>query len=189
MGAFAFGALRAVAIEAENQAPTFDVPPTLPGVLPFETVELMARAIDPDADPLAYFADFPELTGFPPDAAFEPYHAEGRYLFTWFVRGADWLGEHVLRIGAFDGRGGEAALDVLISVCRFRVEPSDVATIIASLFDPQPRACGSGDANGDGLPSVADLTRALSNGSGEGVLDSTSCCEDAEQELTRVRTG
>lgn len=63
----------------------------------------------------------------------------------------------MLRIGAFDGRGGETIADVRLAVCRYFVDASDRQVVAEAIFAHLPAGCGDADANGDGGLSAADL--------------------------------
>ena len=152
----AFGAVRAVHIGPGNHPPTLTLPSDRRALLS-EGFSFTVSATDPDADPITLFAELDDLAGLPSNAAFIPDRTQPRASFTWFDFTPDVVGEHTLRVGGFDGRGGEAVNAVRLTVCRAFVDSASPATIVAAIFDPPPPACGSADTNGDGAISAADL--------------------------------
>ena len=121
-------------------------------------VDVFVRATDPESDALLYFADFDDLAGLPPGASFTVFDDEEDFQarFSWVFPGVAAVGEHALRIGAFDGRGGDAVRRVQVNVCR-NLADDPIGDVVGAIFHAQPVACGSGDANGDGIASAADL--------------------------------
>jgi hypothetical protein len=154
---FAFATVRAVLADDANNPPTLDAPEAQ-RVEVYSVIDLRFVAGDPDADPLARFAQLDRVAELPVNASFVEEYGGDRSLSAFFwVAGPNDVGAHLLRVGAFDGRGGEAIREVPLTVCRRFLEPGDVAAVIAAIFEPAPPACGDADANGDGGVSAADL--------------------------------
>ena len=151
----AFGQARTVRVVADNHPPILDLEGGV--VLRFnEVVDTLASAADSDGDPLILFAELDDLDGLPASSEFRiDRQNTGVARFIWYTSVAD-VGEHTLRVGGFDGRGGEAVGTVRISVCRMLAD-DPIGDVVTAIFGSQPVACGSGDANGDGVATAADL--------------------------------
>lgn len=155
-----FAAARAVTVDPDNLPPAL-IAPAAERLRPGDGLRFTVTATDPDGDPIVFFADFDDLAGLPPNAEFRPGNEErAEYRFSWYVYDSIWFGEHILRIGAFDGRGGEAVSEVRLTVCPIYPEPNDVDAVITSIFTLPAPACGSADSNGDGMVTAADLLAA-----------------------------
>lgn len=153
----AFAAVRTVPIAADNRPPSLSVSGALP-VRIGGRVRIEVGAGDPDGDPVALFAEVDELPALPPNSSIGE-HPDHLW-FEWRYTPPDSVGAHVLRVGAFDGRGGEIVREVPFVVCRAFFTPDNLKGVILALFEPPPPACGSADANADGAVSAADLTVA-----------------------------
>jgi hypothetical protein len=153
---FAFGDTRAVRLDPTNTPPRLDVGSDRLAMVG-DAIEIAATAEDGDGDLIAWFAELDELGELPPTATFEePASGETAAVFHWTGTTPADVGTHRLRIGAFDGRGGDAARTVEINVCRILAD-DPTGDVLAAIFASQPLACGTGDANGDGIASAADL--------------------------------
>jgi hypothetical protein len=161
---FAFGGVRAVPIAAENRAPALSTPAAL-RVAIGDAVNIPISASDPDGDPIAYFAELDATASVPPDADLAATDSSPPAMrFSWAYPGLSDVGEHVLRVGVFDGRGSAQVNEIGISICRSIYQPHDVDGVIAALFGSQPVECGPGDINHDGAVSAADLIALRTGG-------------------------
>ncbi len=151
---FAFGPVRAVPVVAGNTPPKLDIEGAT-ARLPGGRFAMLARAGDRDGDIPVFFGQVGAF-GLPEDAEFRLDRNDPRASFFW-APGAEDAGEHLLRIGAFDGRGGETIEDVRLAVCRFFVDAAERRTIAEALFAALPAGCGDADRNADGVLSAADL--------------------------------
>ena len=153
----AFGQVRAVPIDPDNAPPALSGPDRVVAVIG-SSVRVDVEATDPDGDPVVFFADFDDTGELPHAARFsQALDVEPRAaIFVWDALRPGNVGLHALRIGAFDGRGGDDVLDVRIAVCRFVAEDG-IGDVVTAIFGSQPADCGTGDVNGDGIASAADL--------------------------------
>jgi len=151
---FAFGAVRTVPVVAGNTPPKLEIEGAT-AIAPGEYFSLLARAGDRDGEIPVLFAQVCGL-GLPEGAEFRVDRNDPQARFSWSPT-VDDAGEHVLRVGAFDARGGEMVREVMLAVCRFRVDAADRRTIAEALFAQLPAGCGDADRNGDGVLSAADL--------------------------------
>jgi YVTN family beta-propeller protein len=151
---FAFGAVRAVPIVDGNTPPKFELVGETT-VLVGERLGLTLRSGDRDFDPLRFFAQMGEK-GLPDDVSFRLDLNDPQAFLQWYPP-ADAAGEHTLRLGVFDDRGGEVVRDVILSVCRLYVDASSRELVAAAIFGALPAACGDADSNGDGALNAADL--------------------------------
>lgn len=153
---FAFGDARAVRIDPGNTPPRLAVGRDVLAAVG-DSLEVGATATDADGDRIAWFAELDALGELPANAAFEePASADSAAVFRWHDTTPADVGAHELRLGAFDGRGGDDVRAVRITVCRF-VPADRVGDVLSAIFGAQPAACGTGDANRDGVASAADL--------------------------------
>lgn len=153
---FAFGDARAVRIDAANTPPRLTIGNDVLAAIG-APIEIAASASDADGDRLAWFAELDALGELPATASFqESPSGAGAAVFRWTGTTPADVGSHELRIGAFDGRGGDDVRALRVTVCRF--VPSDrIGDVLSAIFGSQPPACGTGDANRDGVASAADL--------------------------------
>ncbi len=151
---FAFGAVRTVPVVAGNTPPKLEVEGAT-AIAPGEYFSLLARAGDRDGEIPVLFAQVGGL-GLREGASFTLDRNDPQARFVWRPT-VDDAGEHLLRVGAFDARGGETVREVMLAVCRFRVDAADRRTIAEALFAQLPAGCGDADRNADGVLSAADL--------------------------------
>lgn len=157
---FAFGAVRAVPIVDGNTPPKF----ALSGdttVLAGERLSLVLRSGDRDVDPIRFFAQMGEM-GLREGVSFRLDRNDPQASVQWYPP-LDAVGEHTLRLGVFDDRGGEVVRDVVLSVCRLYVDTNTPELVAAAIFGALPAACGNADANGDGALGAADLLAAAAS--------------------------
>ncbi|MDX2169627.1 MAG: YncE family protein [Deltaproteobacteria bacterium] len=150
----AFGAVRAVPVVDGNTPPKFELEGETT-VLVGARLGLTLRSGDRDADPIRFFAQMGEM-GLPDGVSFRLDPNDPQAFVQWYPP-PDAAGEHTLRLGVFDDRGGETVRDVTLSVCRFFLDGSAREQVAGALFDPLPAACGNADRNADGVVSAADL--------------------------------
>ncbi|MFI5397568.1 MAG: hypothetical protein ACHQ9S_18685 [Candidatus Binatia bacterium] len=135
-----FGAfVRAVRKRPGNNGPVF---PALPDqrVVAGQTLTLNLAAQDPDGDPISFFAqETGGLDVFPGSTITD--HHDGTATFQWPTGPQD-VGDHVLRVAAFDEGGGEVFHDVTISIV------------------PGGAPC-TGDCNGDGQVTVDEVLEGV----------------------------
>jgi hypothetical protein len=139
-----------------------------------ETAALAIAASDPDGDPISLFAQQVGGIDVPRGAVIVDRH-DGTGDFTWPTRPED-VGDHVLRVAAFDEGGGEVWQDVRIRVVPRHVAAScagdcsgdglvtldELVTAVTIALGTAPAShCPAGDANGDAAVTVEELLPAV----------------------------
>jgi hypothetical protein len=152
---FAFGPVRAVRIVAGNTPPKYELIGETTRLVG-EPFGLTVRSGDRDVDPLTFFAEMGEA-GLPDGASFTLDRNDPQASFSW-QPGPERAGEHVLRLGVFDGRGGENNHDVRLTLCRLYLNAGDPLLVASAIFNTPLAACGNADANADTAINAADLT-------------------------------
>jgi len=152
-----FGAVRTVRRVDGDAPPRVDVHGTL-ATLVGGGLELDFEASDPDGDAVSYFMQLDDSPALPQNVWVGVRDLHGD--FGWDYPAESDIGAHTLLIGAFDGRGGQNIRRVPLAICRRIISTHDRASIVSAIFDPQAPGCGSADANGDGVVSIADLMAA-----------------------------
>lgn len=156
---FAFGAVRAVPYIADNTPPKLE----LIGETTAEvggSLNLLVRSGDRDFDSISFFAQIGD-SGLPRNATLAADRNDPQAIFRWYPVEPGQVGEHLLRVGTFDGRGGENIQSFVLTICRrVLVDATDHESLISALFGSYPPACGDADVNGDGVISAADIVAA-----------------------------
>ncbi len=153
---FLFGPVRAVPVVAGNTPPKLEIEGATTYLIG-EYVRIAYRSGDRDGDAPALFGQL-EDRPLPAGAYFYSDRNDPQGAFAWYYPGPDDVGEYHLRLGAFDGRGGEKVATLTLSICRRYVDRTDRDTVISAIFDHPAAACGDADANGDGAVGAADLS-------------------------------
>jgi hypothetical protein len=170
---FAFGFVRAVRKRPGNNGPILDDLPDR-SVVAGDTLTLDMTAHDPDGDPISFFAQEKGGTDVFPGSTITD-HYDGTATFQWPTGPQD-VGNHVLRVAAFDEGGGEVFHDIALSIvpsdptcvgdCNGDVQVTidELLTAINIALGTAPlTACPRADADGDGTVTIDDLLVAVSN--------------------------
>jgi hypothetical protein len=151
--------LRAVRKRPGNQGPIFEKVSDQ-RVTAGETVTLEFSARDPDGEPISFFAQAKDGFDVPPGSEITDHH-DGTATFRWRTR-AEHVGDHVLRVAAFDEGGGEVFHDITISVvARSSGNRTATPTETATPAPPTPTTACIGDCNSDGQVSIEELITAV----------------------------
>ena len=126
-------------------------------VIAGEKLTVNFAAHDPDGDPISFFAQEKDGIDVPAGSTITDNY-DGTATFTWPTRPED-VGDHALRVAAFDEGGGEMFQDVTIS-------------IVPRLAN----ACG-GDCNGDGGVTVDEILTCIDFALGQSLLGSCTACD------------
>lgn len=145
-----------------NRGPVFEQPADA-RVTAGDLLTLTFAAQDPDADPISYFAQVKDGNDVPLGSEITDHH-DGTATFSWPTR-PEHVGEHVLRVAAFDEGGGDVFHDLAISVVPNdgpipTVTPTRTVAPGVSLT-PQALAC-IGDCDRDRAVSVNELVTGVS---------------------------
>jgi hypothetical protein len=170
---FVFRFLRAVRKRPGNNGPVFD---EVPGqrVAAGDTLTLDMTAHDPDGDPISFFAQEKGGTDVFPGSVITD-HYDGTATFQWPTGPQD-VGDHVLRVAAFDEGGAEVFHDITLSIvpgdatCAGDCNGDDVVTIgevltavNIALGTVPLTTCPEADADGNGAVTIDDLLVAVGN--------------------------
>ena len=122
-----------------------------------DTLTLSITAHDPDGDPISFFAQEKGGIDVPAGSTITD-HYDGTATFEWPTRPED-VGDHVLRVAAFDEGGGEMFQDVTISIV------------------PRLANACAGDCNGDGRVTVDEILTCIDIALGQSLLGSCTACD------------
>jgi hypothetical protein len=160
---FIFRWVRAVRRRPGNRGPELD-PIADQRVRAGETLALEFAALDPDGDPISFFAQVKGGDDVPPGSVMAD-HNDGTATLTWETR-PEHAGTTVVRVAAFDEGGDEVWQDVTITVLGSERSPtpsplpSDTPEATASVTPTAPASVCPGDCNGDGRVVINELLTA-----------------------------
>ncbi len=159
---FEFRSVRAVRKREGNRGPEWQ-PPLRAFVRAGESLEVDFTAVDPDGDPLTFFAQQRPGRDVPRGSEMNDWH-DGTATFTWPTRPED-TGRYTLRVAVFDEGGGEDWVDLPIAICSRTADDGNLAGILWALFGADstavPVECRGADLNADGRITAADLLAAV----------------------------
>jgi len=175
---FAFTFVRAVRKRPGNNGPVFNAILDQ-HVLAGDTLTLDMAAHDPDSDPISFFAQEKGGLDVIPGSVITD-HYDGTATFQWPTRPQD-VGDHVLRVAAFDEGGGEVFHDFTISVMPAGPNtPVPTPTQIAT-----PTAPCTGDCDVDGQVTVDELVTGVSIALGDASLSACMMADtDGNDQVT-----